>query len=132
MADSIGATGVRFRPPPTPQELKGIPCIRFRFESGRYYAWEFERDGVELAVEVDGPLTLGEQDLAVAAALDGTGIAFAFEAQVNELIAQGRLVRILEDWCPEYPGFYLYYPSRRQLPATLRAFVDFARSVNVR
>ncbi len=121
----------RYPKPRTPQELKGIPCIRFRFESGRYYAWEFERDGVELAVEVDGPLTLGEQDLAVQAALDGAGIAFAFEAQVNELIDQGKLVRVLEDWCPEYPGFYLYYPSRRQLPATLRAFVDFARSVKV-
>ncbi|MGV6875531.1 LysR family transcriptional regulator [Pseudochelatococcus sp. B33] len=115
--------------PATPEELKGLPCIRFRFESGRYYAWEFERDGVELAVEVDGQLTLGEQDLAVQAALDGAGIAFAFEAQVRELVAQGRLVRVLEDWCPSYPGFYLYYPSRRQLPATLRAFVDFARGM---
>ena len=114
--------------PTTPQELKGLPCIRFRFDSGRHYAWEFERDGVEFSVEVDGQLTLGEQDLAVQAALDGAGIAFAFEAQVKDLIEQGRLVRVLDDWCPFYPGFYLYYPSRRQLPATLRAFVDFARS----
>src|SRR5262249_14263142 len=114
--------------PASPEELKGLACIRFRFESGRYYAWEFERDGVELSVEVDGQLTLSEQDLAVQAALDGAGIAFAFEAQVEDLIAQGRLVRVLDDWCPYYPGFYLYYPSRRQLPATLRAFVDFARS----
>ncbi|HEY0182275.1 MAG TPA: LysR family transcriptional regulator [Rhodopila sp.] len=114
--------------PATPEDLKGLPCIRFRFESGRYYAWEFERDGVELSVEVDGQLTLGEQDLAVQAALDGAGIAFAFEAQVGDLVEQGRLVRVLEDWCPSYPGFYLYYPGRRQLPATLRAFVDFARS----
>jgi DNA-binding transcriptional LysR family regulator len=119
----------RYPKPVAPGDLKDIPCIRFRFESGRYYAWEFERDGVELAVEVDGRLTLGEQDLAVQAALEGAGIAFAFEAQVSELIAQGRLVRVLEDWCPHYPGFYLYYPSRRQLPATLRAFLDFARTV---
>ncbi|MFJ6328882.1 LysR substrate-binding domain-containing protein [Rhizobium sp. NPDC092011] len=62
------------------------------------------------------------------AALDGAGVAFAFEGQVAELIDQGRLVRVLEEWCPYYPGFYLYYPSRRQLPMTLRAFVDFARS----
>jgi DNA-binding transcriptional LysR family regulator len=114
--------------PIKPEQLKALPCIRLRFESGRYYAWEFERDGVEVFVEVDGQLTLGEQDLAVQAALDGAGIAFAFEAQVKDLIEQGRLVRVLDDWCPYYPGFYLYYPSRRQLPATLRAFVDFARS----
>jgi DNA-binding transcriptional LysR family regulator len=119
----------RRHPKPThPVELKGLPCIRFRFESGRTYAWEFEQGGVELSVEVDGQLTLSEQDLAVQAALDGAGIAFAFEAQVKELIEQGRLVRVLDDWCPHYPGFYLYYPSRRHLPATLRAFVDFARS----
>lgn len=116
--------------PASPEELKGIPCIRLRFESGRYYAWEFERDGVELSVQVDGPLTLGEQDLAVQAALDGAGIAFAFEPQVSALIEQGRLIRVLENWCPYYPGFYLYYPSRRQLPTTLRAFVDFVRSSN--
>jgi NAD(P)H-dependent FMN reductase len=59
----------------------------------------------------------------------GAGIAFAFEAQAKDLIEQGRLVRVLEDWCPYYPGFYLYYPSHRQLPATLRAFVDFARAM---
>jgi DNA-binding transcriptional LysR family regulator len=121
----------RFPAPTAPGDLKGLPCIRFRFESGRYYAWEFERDGIALSVEVDGQLTLGESNLAVQAALDGAGIAFAFEAQVETLVAEGRLVRVLEDWCPHYPGFYLYYPSRRQLPATLRAFVDFARTMKV-
>lgn len=113
--------------PTTPQELKDLPCVRFRFPSGRAYAWEFERDGQAVSVEVDGPLTLGDQGLAVQAALDGAGLAFAFESQVADLIADGRLVRVLEDWCPEYGGFYLYYPSRRQLPAPLRAFVDFVR-----
>lgn len=114
--------------PATPEQLKDLPCIRFRFGSGRYYAWEFERGGIELTVEVDGPLTVGDQDLSVQAALDGAGIAFAFEAQVADLVAEGRLVRVLEDWCPYYPGFYLYYPNRRQLPAPLRAFVDFMKS----
>jgi DNA-binding transcriptional LysR family regulator len=117
----------RYEKPQVPEDLKRLPCIRFRFESGRYYASEFERDGREFAIDVDGQLTLGDQDLAVQAALDGAGIAFAFEAQVRTLIEQGRLVRVLEDWCPAYPGFYLYFPSRRQLPATLRAFVDFTR-----
>ena len=113
--------------PGHPQELKSIPCIRYRFASGSYYRWEFERGGVELEIEVDGPLTLGDQDLMVDAAVGGAGLAYLFDAQVEPLIAEGRLVKVLEDWCPYYPGFYLYYPSRRQLPLTLRAFVDFAR-----
>ncbi|USU13789.1 LysR family transcriptional regulator [Sphingomonadaceae bacterium OTU29THOMA1] len=113
--------------PSTPQQLKDVPCIRFRFDSGRFYAWEFERGGVEIAVEVDGPITLGDQSLMVQAALDGVGVAYAFHDQVEHLVTSGRLVRLLDDWCPYYSGFYLYYPSRRQIPAPLRAFVDFVR-----
>jgi DNA-binding transcriptional LysR family regulator len=114
--------------PQHPMDLTNLPCIRLRFSSGRYYAWEFERAGASLTVEVDGRLTVGDQDLAIQAALQGTGIAFAFESQVSEMIAAGHLVRVLEDWSPAYPGFYLYYPGRRQLPAALRAFVDFAKA----
>ena len=66
----------------------------------------------------------------VTTALDGAGIAYAFEAQVSALVARHRLVRVLEDWCPYYPGFYLYYPSRRQMPAVLRAFVDHLQSAS--
>ena len=114
--------------PLRPQDLKALPCIRLRFDSGRYYAWEFAQDGVELAVEVIGPLTMNDQTLMVEAALDGVGLTYAFEGQVRDLVAAGRLVRVLEDWCPSYGGFHLYFPSRRQLPAALRAFVDFVRS----
>lgn len=113
--------------PTAPEQLKALPCIRFRFASGRLYAWEFERDGVELNIEVDGPLTLNDQELSIQAALDGLGVTFAFEDQVADLIAQGRLVRVLEDWCPYYSGFYLYYPSRRRAPAPLRVFIDFLK-----
>lgn len=113
--------------PVTPEQLKEIPCIRFRFASGRLYHWEFERGGVELNIEVDGPLTLNDHDLTIRAALDGIGVIFAFEEQVADLIAAGKLVRVLEDWCPYYSGFYLYYPSRRRAPAPLRAFIDFIR-----
>lgn len=113
--------------PNTPEQLKALPCIRFRFASGRFYAWEFERGGVELNIEVDGPLTLNDHDLTIRAALDGIGVTFAFEEQVTGLIAAGKLVRVLEDWCPYYSGFYLYYPSRRRAPAPLRAFIDFIR-----
>lgn len=114
--------------PEHPRQLRDMPCIRLRFGSGRLYAWEFERDGVELEVEVDGPLTVDDQMLMLDAALDGAGLAYVFEDQVRSLLQQGRLLRVLDDWCPHYGGFYLYYPGRRHVPATLRAFVDFLRA----
>ncbi len=114
--------------PSSPEQLKALPCIGLRFASGRVYAWEFERGGVELSVEVEGPLIVGDQDMMVDAALLGAGVAYAFEDQVRALVEEKRLVRVLEDWCPYYGGFYLYYPSRRQMPAALRAFVDFVRT----
>ncbi|OJH42008.1 LysR family transcriptional regulator [Cystobacter ferrugineus] len=114
--------------PRTPWELRELPCIRYRFLSGVFYRWEFERDGEEVTVEVDGPLTLGDQGFMIDAALDGLGLAYVFEELVRTLLEQGRLVRVLEDWCPDYPGFFLYYPSRRQLPVALRAFIDFTRT----
>jgi DNA-binding transcriptional LysR family regulator len=114
-------------PPLSPHDLKTHPCIRYRFASGSFYRWEFERGGVALETEVGGSLTLGDQDMMIDAALDGAGLAYLFEEQVAGLIAEGRLIRVLEDWCPYYPGFFLYYPSCRQLPTALRAFIDFAK-----
>lgn len=113
--------------PMQPHDLKGHPCIRYRFASGSFYRWEFERGGVAVEIEVGGSLTLGDQDMMVDAALNGAGLAYLFEEQVAGLIAEGKLIRVLEDWCPYYPGFFLYYPSRRQLPTALRAFIDFAK-----
>lgn len=118
----------KHRKPAQPSDLRNLPCVRHRFPSGAIYHWEFERGGVELNIEVDGPITLNDQDLMVNAAVEGVGLAFVFEAQVEQHIAEGKLVRVLADWCPAYPGLFLYYPSRRQLPAALRAFVDFTRS----
>lgn len=117
----------RHSKPLVPNDLTALPCIRYRFASGRYYAWEFEKDDTELAVEVDGPLTLGDQVLMVDAALQDVGLAYVFEAQAADHLAAGRLVRVLEDWCPPYPGLHIYYPSRRQVPAPLRAFLDHIR-----
>ncbi len=117
--------------PGKPHDLRGLPCVRYKFSGGGMYRWEFERRGVEVEVEVDGPLTLGDQDLMIDAALRGVGLAYLFEAQAEPHIAAGRLVRVLADWCPAYPGFFLYYPSRRQLPAALRAFVEHARASQV-
>jgi DNA-binding transcriptional LysR family regulator len=112
----------------TPHELKDLPCIRYRFWGSALYRWEFERGGIEVEIDVAGTLTLNDQDLMVDAALDGAGLAYVFEGQIEELIAKRKLVRVLADWCPAYPGFFMYYPSRRQLPAALRAFVDFAKA----
>jgi DNA-binding transcriptional LysR family regulator len=113
--------------PWAPEELRGLPCLQLRFASGRLYDWEFERGGIAFQVAVQGPLILGDQGHILQAALADAGIAYLFEMQVEQPLEDGRLVRVLEDWCPYYPGFHLYYPSRRQMPATLRAFVDFVR-----
>ena len=113
--------------PAEPRQLTALPCVRFRFDGGSDYHWEFERGGVEQAVAVDGRFTTNSQELMVGAALDGVGIAFVLEHLVADHIASGRLVRVLEDWCPWFPGLYLYYPSRRQMPSPLRAFIDFTR-----
>jgi DNA-binding transcriptional LysR family regulator len=118
----------RHAKPVTPYDLKNHPCIRYRFASGAFYRWEFERGGLEVDMDVQGPLTLGDQDIMLQAAMDGAGLAYVFESQASRAVAEGRLVSVLEDWCPYYPGFFLYYPSRRQLPGPLRAFLDFVRA----
>ncbi|MNQ67151.1 LysR substrate binding domain protein [compost metagenome] len=114
--------------PQQPEDLHGLPCIRHRFPSGNLYSWEFERGGMQLEIDVNGPLTLGDVGLMVRPALQGVGLAYVFEDMVTEHIAAGRLVQVLEDWCPYYPGLHLYYPSRRQVPAALKAFIEFARA----
>jgi DNA-binding transcriptional LysR family regulator len=118
----------RYAKPATPYDLKSHPCIRYRFASGAFYRWEFERGGLDVDMDVQGPLTVGDQDTMLQAALDGAGLAYVFESQASDAVENGRLVSVLEDWCPYYPGFFLYYPSRRQLPGPLRAFLDFVKA----
>jgi DNA-binding transcriptional LysR family regulator len=113
--------------PAHPRDLSAHRCIRFRFSSGIVYRWEFEKDGEAIELSVDGPLILGEDRLVVEAAISGAGLAFVFDEHAAAAIADGRLVRVMEDWCPPFDGFYLYYPSRRQMRPALRAFVDFFR-----
>jgi DNA-binding transcriptional LysR family regulator len=114
--------------PDSPRDLREHACIGYRQPaSGARYRWEFARDGQEIEVAVEGPLTLDDPDLMIAAALDGLGLAYAMEGRVTEHLSSGRLVRVLTDWCPPFPGFFLYYPSRRQMPAALRALIDFLR-----
>lgn len=111
--------------PRHPRDLSDHRCIRFRFSSGILYRWEFAKDGEEIELAVEGPLILDEDQLIAQAAVDGTGLAFVFEDYVREPLRDGRLVRVLEDWCPSFDGFFVYYPSRRQMRPALRAFVDF-------
>ena len=113
--------------PVHPHELVHHRCLRFRFSSGALYRWEFEKDGEQIEMSLDGPLILSEDRLITQAALGGAGIAFQFEWHVEDAIADGLLIRLLEDWCPPFDGFHLYYPSRRQMRGALRAFVDFFR-----
>ena len=113
--------------PQHPHDLVNYPCIRRRFSSGAIYRWEFEKDGQALTVGVNGPLILGDDRLVLAAALDGAGLAYLFGARLEGAMEDGRLIRVLEDWCPPFDGFYIYYPSRRQMRPALRAFVDYFR-----
>jgi DNA-binding transcriptional LysR family regulator len=92
---------------------------------GSVYAWEFERDGHELKVRVEGQLTFNT--LRLNAALAGAGLAYLPEDAVQAHLADGRLLRVLEDWCPPFPRYHLYYPSRRHASAAFALVVDTLR-----
>jgi DNA-binding transcriptional LysR family regulator len=118
------------RPPlRTPDDLRDHACIRFRLPSGKLYRWEFTQHGQEIAVDVPGALTLDHVELMIEAASSGLGIAYAVERSVRPLIDSGRLVSVLDDWCPEIPGLFLYYPGHRHVPPGLRAFIDVLKEV---
>jgi DNA-binding transcriptional LysR family regulator len=118
--------------PMTPRDLHRHRCINWRRPSdGSLYRWEFVEGTKEFEVSVEGPLIVNDGDLALAAALNGVGITYLFHSRVYDLIAQGKLARVLETWSPGFPGMYLYYPSRIQVPATLRAFIAFLRAEGV-
>ncbi|GJE19464.1 LysR family transcriptional regulator [Methylobacterium marchantiae] len=113
--------------PRSPQDLALHACIRQRFPSGRLFDWKFEKDGRTCDVPVAGSLTFGDQELMVEAASQGIGLAFVFEGYAAEALAQGRVVRLMEDWCPPFPGFHLCYSGRRHVPSALKAFIDLTR-----
>jgi DNA-binding transcriptional LysR family regulator len=111
-----------------PRDLTRHRCINYRMAgSGALYAWEFERDGKALDVAVTGSLASNEPGLMLDAALDGFGVGYLLEHEVARYVAEGRLVRLLEDWTPPFPGFHLYYSSRRQMRPVLTAFVETLR-----
>jgi DNA-binding transcriptional LysR family regulator len=115
------------KPPRTPADLAEHRCIRRRTGRGAIYRWEFEKRGEAIAIDVPGQLTLDDSDLMLVAALAGEGLAFLSDIAAAKSIEAGLLLPVLEDWSPEFPGLCLYYPSRRNIPARLRAFIDLIR-----
>jgi DNA-binding transcriptional LysR family regulator len=114
--------------PEVPQELMQHRCINYRMmSSGGIYAWEFEKDGRPVEIKVNGPLNFNEPQLMLEGALDGMGIAYILEAQARPFIESGELVHLLQEWTPAFPGYYLYYPSRRQVPPVLGALIAAIR-----
>jgi DNA-binding transcriptional LysR family regulator len=117
------------KPPLVPDDLKDHACIRVRLPSGKLYRWEFEKHGQELTVDVPGPLTLDHPGLMAEAAADGMGIAYVPDRAAQPFIDAGKLVTVLDDWCPSIPGLFLYYPGHRHVPSGLKAFVDMLREM---
>jgi DNA-binding transcriptional LysR family regulator len=114
--------------PETPQDLTAHACINIRLpSSGGLYAWEFEKDGRELKVRVEGQLVVNNIALRMNLALAGLGLAYMPEDQAQPHFAEGRLVRVLADWCPRFPGYHLYYPSRRQHAPAFAIVIDALR-----
>ncbi len=112
-------------PPLLPADLHRHRCLRFRFSSGAIYRWEFGHAGQDFEIDVDGPLISNDNALMLSAAKQGIGLAHLMENLAREDLQTGALRRVLEDWCPPFPGFYLYYPSRAQMPLKLRVLIDF-------
>jgi DNA-binding transcriptional LysR family regulator len=126
----IGATSyfAKYAPPQTPQELTSHCCINLRLPTyGGLYAWDFEKDGRELKVRVEGQLVFNSIFPVFDAAVAGFGLAYVPEDLAKPLLAKGRLKRVLDDWCPAYAGYHLYYPSRRQSSPAFSRLVDALR-----
>jgi DNA-binding transcriptional LysR family regulator len=114
--------------PRHPRDLAAHKCLVMLAPStGSAYRWEFDRDDVDLRIPVTGPLIGSDLRLRRAACVAGVGIGYFFETEVADLLASGALIRLLEDWTPPFPGCYLYYPSRRNQPPPMTAFVAYLR-----
>jgi len=113
--------------PRVPGDLSAHACIRLRLSHGGIYRWELERHGESVAVDLRGPLILDEMRMIAQAARAGMGLAFMSEWYVAEDLAAGRLLQVLDDWTPPFPGMRLYYPGHHHVPAALRAFIELIR-----
>ncbi|MCC3718469.1 LysR family transcriptional regulator [Rouxiella badensis] len=118
----------RYAPPQTPRELGEHRCIRYRQKTaGGLFAWEFRKGESALDVKVDGALIVNDSNMLEDAALKGLGLVYIYESQIVEHVAEGRLVRVLEDWCEPLPGYHLYYPSRKQHTPAFSLLLDRLR-----
>ena len=113
--------------PKTPHDLLKHRCINFKHGTAGVYRWEFDKGKKSVSVAVNGPLIVDDVETLVRAAIDGVGLAFVSDERVASQLANGELIRVLEDWCQPFPGFFLYYPSRRQQPAALSALINTLR-----
>ncbi|MFP2470124.1 LysR family transcriptional regulator [Pseudescherichia vulneris] len=118
----------RFGTPVSPRELEHHRCINIRLPTrGGLYAWEFEQGDQVLRVRVEGQLTLNTLPQRIDAALAGLGFCYVPEDTIADAVSSGKLVSVLEDWCPPFPGYYLYYPDRRQHTAAFALLIDTLR-----
>jgi len=115
--------------PAHPNDLLNHRCIRIRIGDERIYRWEFERGSEKLEVSVPGSLVVDHGTVGLAAAKDGAGLMYVSDPMVRELVAQGLLRTVLDDWAPMGPGFHVYYSSRRQIPEALRLFIELVREL---
>ena len=114
------------KPPKVPQDLKDHPCIGFRFRSGMY-RWEFEKGRKVLTFNPQGPVSFDDTELVIQAVLQGVGLGMSMEHALMPMIQEGKLIQAMRDWCPVFPGYFLYYPSRRNQPAALAALISTLR-----
>jgi DNA-binding transcriptional LysR family regulator len=128
----VGSTGYfkDHEKPLVPPDLLNHRCVRVRLPDGALFRWRFEKDGEAIQIDVGGPITLDEASLARAAVMEGMGVGCFMEQNILADIEAGGLVRVLEDWTPPFPGLCLYYPSRRNLSAGVKAFLALARELS--
>jgi len=116
------------KPPRAPDDLSRHSCVQYRRgPDGHIFDWMFERNGKSKAISVNGRVIVNTPELALRAALDGLGIAYAVEAQADTFVRSGQLVRVLEEWSPTIQGLFLYHSSHRRVPAALRALIDMTQ-----
>ena len=113
--------------PTSPRDLLQHQCINFRHRGESVYKWELDKGDESVAIAVSGSLVLDDEDLVLQAALDEAGVALAAEERAAAHISQGQLIRVMEDWTPPFPGYFLYYPHRKQQPAALSAVIETFR-----
>lgn len=119
----------RYGVPKTPHDLKDHRCLRIRLGNESLYKWEFQRDGKEFEVHVPGAITINESQIGLSLARNGAGLFFASEPVQTQLISEGALVPVLEEWTTSGPGYHVYYSSRQQVPSGLKLLIDLIREM---